>query len=67
MATLPQQGRSKRRDFQNPSSPLVEAFILHCWLLMNRAVRGLACDSRSLRALAKVAEEMAKNEEWKAA
>ena len=44
-------------------NPLLDLFVGQCFLLINRAVRGLPCDPRSLKNLARVAEELAATEE----
>lgn len=43
-----------------------EIFVGQCWLLMNRAARGLPLDPRSLRSLARLAEQLAEREERRA-
>ena len=56
--------------FEGQASQLphpVNLFVAQSWLLINRAIRGKRCDPRSLRSLAELCEQVARDEERKAA
>jgi hypothetical protein len=63
------RARSPRRQVSAPEQIRrngavdLELFAAQSWLLLNRASRGLRMDPRSLRNLARLAEQLAKDEE----
>lgn len=63
------RARSPRRQVSAPEHVRLndaagfELFAAQSYLLLNRAVRGLRMDPRSLRNLARLAEQLAENEE----